>query len=127
MIEFFSDYKANVDNCDVIAEQKVPKPLLRDAPCADENLLGCGDGTCLPNEYFCDGSIDCPDASDEGYCNPNDDPNAADTCNLSVCQLPDCFCSKDGTTIPGKVFFFNTYYKHQIFCISLSYCFTALS
>lgn len=97
----YSDFKANVDNCDVTAESRTPKPLLHDAPCANDAQLGCGDGTCLPNEYFCDGSVDCPDGSDEGYCNPNNDPNAADKCDLSVCQLPECFCSKDATQIPG--------------------------
>ncbi|CAO1384653.1 unnamed protein product [Diamesa hyperborea] len=94
------DFKQNVDNCDTTAEEKVPKPLLEKAQCPDDNL-GCADGTCLPNEYFCDGSVDCPDASDEGYCNVNDDPNAVDTCDPANCALPDCFCSKDGTQIPG--------------------------
>jgi hypothetical protein len=36
-------------------EEKVPKPLLKDAFCDTKTELGCGDGTCLPNEYFCDG------------------------------------------------------------------------
>ncbi|KAH9281039.1 Low-density lipoprotein receptor [Echinococcus granulosus] len=27
----------------------------------------CGDGTCLPTSSFCDGRIDCPDASDENH------------------------------------------------------------
>jgi Low-density lipoprotein receptor domain class A/Polysaccharide deacetylase len=58
---------------------------------------------CLPHEYFCDGSVDCADGSDEGYCDPNNDPNAAETCDLSVCQLPECFCSKDATHIPGDL------------------------
>lgn len=49
----FSDYKANVDNCDVVAETKVAKPLLHEAACANSAQLGCSDGTCLPNEYFC--------------------------------------------------------------------------
>lgn len=97
------DFKANVDNCDLTAETKVPKPLLHDAACATAAQLGCGDGVCLPNEYFCDGSIDCADGSDEGYCDPNNDPNAADACDLSVCQLPECFCSKDATLIPGDL------------------------
>lgn len=97
------DFKANVDNCDLTAETKVPKPLLNKAPCANDAQLGCADGICLPNEYFCDGSIDCADGSDEGYCDPNNDPNAADTCDLSVCQLPECFCSKDATLIPGDL------------------------
>ena len=38
---------------------------------------------------------------DEGYCNPKEDPNAAGECDPTACQLPDCFCSKDGTQIPG--------------------------
>lgn len=29
------------------------------------------------------------------------DPNAAEACNPSLCRLPDCFCSNDGTRIPG--------------------------
>ena len=39
------------------SEAKVPKPLLNAAKC-DKTQLGCGDSTCLPNEYFCDGSVD---------------------------------------------------------------------
>lgn len=31
------------------------------------------------------------------------DPNRAPPCDPSVCVLPDCFCSDDGTTIPGDV------------------------
>lgn len=65
--------------------------------------MGCGDGTCLPNEYFCDGSIDCPDGSDEGWCDPTNDPNAAEMCDPLLCKLPDCFCSINGTEIPGQL------------------------
>ena len=42
-----------MDNCTVVAETKVAKPLLKDAACANAAQLGCSDGTCLPNEYFC--------------------------------------------------------------------------
>lgn len=84
-------------------EAKVPKPLLENANCGESNQLGCGDGTCLPNEYFCDGSVDCPDSSDEGWCDVDNDPNAAEPCDLSLCILPECFCSKDGTQIPGRL------------------------
>jgi hypothetical protein len=31
------------------------------------------------------------------------DPNRAPPCDPAVCVLPDCFCSDDGTTIPGDV------------------------
>ncbi|KAL9875434.1 chitin deacetylase 1-like [Glossina fuscipes fuscipes] len=39
--------------------------------------------------------------SDEGWCDVENDPNAAGPCDLRYCRLPDCFCSKDGTHIPG--------------------------
>ena len=51
---------------------------------------------------FCDGNEDCADGSDENLCSVNDDPNRADECDRSVCQLPDCYCSADGTVIPGE-------------------------
>lgn len=41
--------------------------------------------------------------SDEGWCDPSHDPNAADICDMSACELPDCHCSKDGTLIPGHL------------------------
>ncbi|XP_051176820.1 chitin deacetylase 1 isoform X1 [Leptopilina boulardi] len=95
------DYKSNVDNCDVPIEEQPPKPLLRDGDC-EEKELACGDGTCLPSHYFCDGSVDCPDGSDEGWCDTKNDPNSATNCNPRKCLLPDCWCSKDGTQIPGN-------------------------
>ncbi|KAI5642093.1 low-density lipoprotein receptor domain class A domain-containing protein [Phthorimaea operculella] len=67
------DMQQNVHNCDLTAETLVPRPLLDKAPCANETHLGCANGECLPAEYFCDGSLDCMDNSDErrwsrGHC-----------------------------------------------------------
>lgn len=95
------DFKANVDNCDVMSgmtfdwkekrekeedkesrkvlpapdgdlelfkrftETRPPRPLLEHGDCKERHLA-CGDGTCFPAAHFCDGSVDCPDGSDEG-------------------------------------------------------------
>ena len=57
----------------------------------------------LPTNLFCDGHPDCADASDEGWCDPEHDPNAAPPCEYANCTLPNCFCSVDGTLIPGEL------------------------
>lgn len=36
-------------------------------------------------------------------CDVDNDPNAAEPCDPSLCNLPECFCSKDGTLIPGRL------------------------
>ena len=62
-----------------------------------------GVGITALQEFFCDGNPgDCKDGSDETACTVNEDPNAAPKCDLSQCVLPDCFCSADGTKIPGR-------------------------
>ncbi|GBP40015.1 hypothetical protein EVAR_19142_1 [Eumeta japonica] len=95
------DEPLNVHNCDIATEIVIPKPLLELAACANETHLGCADGACLPADYFCDGSNDCFDSSDEGWCDATTDPNTPPICDPGSCQLPDCFCSSDGTKIPG--------------------------
>lgn len=37
------------------------------------------------------------------YTDIDNDPNRAPPCDPAVCVLPDCFCSEDGTTIPGNL------------------------
>jgi len=96
------DFAETVDNCDTIAEKQTPKPLLNtDEPICAPGETACSDASCLPTELFCDGHPDCFDGSDEGWCDAQHDPNAAPVCDYANCSLPDCFCSSDGTLIPG--------------------------
>ena len=50
------DFKPNVGNCDVTAEETTPKPLFNTKePICPTGELACADGTCLPTALFCDG------------------------------------------------------------------------
>lgn len=49
------------------------------------------------------GAKDCDDYSDESDCDPENDPNSPIRCDANNCTLPDCFCSVDGTLIPGNL------------------------
>lgn len=77
--------------------------LITDEPICESGKLACGDSNCIDRDLFCNGEQDCPDGSDENACTPDKDPNRAPTCDKSQCQLPDCFCSVDGTNIPGDL------------------------
>ncbi|KAF5292234.1 hypothetical protein FQA39_LY14049 [Lamprigera yunnana] len=92
-----------VDNCDVTSESAITKSLVENENCTKGLQMSCSDGTCLPKAYFCDGSVDCVDGSDEEHCHSTLDPNVANSCNVTTCKLPNCFCSSKGTDIPGKL------------------------
>jgi len=99
------DWKWAVKNCDKLTREKKVKPLLvTDEPlCANVNELACGDGLCIAKNLFCNGEKDCADGSDENVCDADSDPNSAPVCDKTLCKLPDCFCSEDGTEVPGDL------------------------
>eukprot|EP00091_Calanus_sinicus_P023314 TRINITY_DN7800_c0_g1_i1.p1 TRINITY_DN7800_c0_g1~~TRINITY_DN7800_c0_g1_i1.p1 ORF type:complete len:177 (-),score=41.18 TRINITY_DN7800_c0_g1_i1:22-552(-) len=99
------DWKWAVKNCDKLTREKKVKPLLvTDEPlCQQENWLACGDGNCIERGLFCNGVKDCNDGSDENACDIETDPNRAPACDKSICKLPDCFCSEDGSEVPGDL------------------------
>ena len=60
---------------------------------------------CILNKYF-----SCYKITNEAWFfypastqPPTPDPLAAPECDPSVCVLPECFCSSDGTRIPGDL------------------------
>jgi len=98
------DWKWAVKNCEKLTKEKKVKPLLvTDEPLCEDNKLACGDAICINKELFCDGKKDCNDGSDENACDIDTDPNRAPPCDNEICRLPDCFCSEDGTTVPGDL------------------------
>jgi len=99
------DWKSAVNNCDQTARVVKAKPLLiTDEPiCTVAGELACGDASCIKKELFCDGIEQCPDGSDENTCDSFSDPNRAPACDPEKCKLPSCFCSEDGTAVPGNL------------------------
>merc|ERR1712203_387034 len=98
------NWKASVGNCDMKTRERKVKPLLfTDEPLCQENFLACGDGNCIERGPFCNGEKDCNDGSDENACDIDSDPNRAPPCDTTICKLPDCFCSEDGTQVPGNL------------------------
>jgi len=102
------DIRNRVDNCLIFEKPRKPAPRWPLAEGEVSNCQGtdiqCGSGECLQKDRFCDGFVDCPDESDENYCNPDTDPNAAEPCDDSKCIFEEgCFCSADGTRIPNNL------------------------
>ncbi|KAG8194402.1 hypothetical protein JTE90_011014 [Oedothorax gibbosus] len=70
------------------------------------------DTPCPTPLYFDDAKKLCVYKTSELQCGPlalttpaptTPDPNAAPGCYPPACKLPDCFCSEDGTQIPGNL------------------------
>jgi len=96
------DWKAKVDNCDRLSKPRLAKPNLKtEEPVCPDGQLQCGDGQCIDQILFCNKELDCNDGSDENACSVKEDPNRAPVCNTAECQLPECYCSVDGTVAPG--------------------------
>ncbi|XP_037081664.1 chitin deacetylase 1-like isoform X2 [Pollicipes pollicipes] len=97
-------WKRHVKTCDLLSKPKKVLPLLKtDEPLCPTGQLACGNSECLDRELFCDGNLDCTDDSDENACEVGVDPNGAGVCEPADCALPECFCSPDGTQIPGAL------------------------
>jgi len=66
------DWNDNVQkkgNCGKKEKVRKVKPLFNTVePLCQNEMLACGDGTCMDKQLFCDGKTDCPDASDETVC-----------------------------------------------------------
>lgn len=96
------DWKSKVSNCDQLERPRKVLPLFKtEEPICPLGQLACGNRQCLDKSLFCDDKPDCTDGSDENACSIEEDPNRAPECDTSQCVLPDCFCSSDGTSIPG--------------------------
>ena len=51
----------------------------------------------------CTGSIPAISETNTTVVDSENDPNRAPPCDKTLCKLPDCFCSEDGTEVPGDL------------------------
>lgn len=68
--------------------------------CQRDEMRCPKEANCVKTYHFCDGKNDCDSGIDEFDCHGRN-PSRAPKCRPEDCHLPFCFCSADGTTIPG--------------------------
>merc|ERR1712183_47375 len=103
------EVRGKVQNCRFWEKFTLPRPRwpLRNDEVSKCNPgeIECGSGECLSKRAFCNEIPECADGSDENICrDPETDPNATDKCDPRQCVWEEgCFCSVDGTRIPGDL------------------------
>ncbi|XP_025094405.1 low-density lipoprotein receptor-like [Pomacea canaliculata] len=63
--------------------------------CSGNHQVKCGDGTCIPSEYLCDGDNDCSDKADEVHCDIAICSGGEVKCSNNICIEREYMCDRD--------------------------------